>query len=177
MTHPKVKHPLIDDVQRDFCFLLNAYDVEPGASTPKPNTMLDFNDVAVGQMRQLEFLADEEGDWAFHCHKSYHTMNPMGHTVPNMIGVEHRGLLDKIQRVAPEYMVMGERGMAGMFSTLKVRKNHKPGDYSDPGWFKQPPGTQSFEWTGALPAPTTHSNPASPVDLRVKKPGAGQHNH
>ena len=91
MTHPKVKHPLIDDVQRDFCFLLNAYDVEPGASTPKPNTMLDFNDVAVGQMRQLEFLADEEGDWAFHCHKSYHTMNPMGHTVPNMIGVEHRG--------------------------------------------------------------------------------------
>ena len=34
-------------------------------------------DVAVGQMRQLEFVADEEGDWAFHCHKSHHTMNPM----------------------------------------------------------------------------------------------------
>jgi FtsP/CotA-like multicopper oxidase with cupredoxin domain len=43
VTHPKTKHPLISEVQRDFCFLLNAYDVEPGASTPKPNTMLDFN--------------------------------------------------------------------------------------------------------------------------------------
>ena len=46
-------------------------------------------DIAVGQMRQLEFLADEEGDWAFHCHKSHHTMNAMGHGVPTMIGVDH----------------------------------------------------------------------------------------
>jgi FtsP/CotA-like multicopper oxidase with cupredoxin domain len=39
-------------------------------------------DVAVGQMRQIEFVADEEGDWAFHCHKSHHTMNAMGHDIP-----------------------------------------------------------------------------------------------
>ena len=38
-------------------------------------------------MRQMEFVADEEGDWALHCHKSHHTMNAMGHAVPNMIGV------------------------------------------------------------------------------------------
>src|SRR5688572_4632212 len=43
VTHPKHKHPLIDEVQRDFCFLLNAYDIEPGAATPKIMTMLDFN--------------------------------------------------------------------------------------------------------------------------------------
>jgi FtsP/CotA-like multicopper oxidase with cupredoxin domain len=247
VTHPKVKHPLIDEVNRDFCFLLNAYDIDPGSKTPKIMTMNDFNlwswnsrifpgidslnvrlndkvrirignltmtnhpihlhgheflvtgtdggptpkstrwyevttDVAVGQMRQIEFLADEEGDWAFHCHKSHHTMNAMGHDVPTMIGVDHKGLVKQMQKVLPDYMVMGERGMAdmgemempipdntapmmtgtgpyggvemgGMFSVVKVRKDQKPGDYSNPGWYKQPPGTQAFEWTGALPDP------------------------
>jgi hypothetical protein len=72
-------------------------------------------DVAVGQMRQIEFFADEEGDWAFHCHKSHHTMNAMGHDVPTMIGVDHRGLVaKKISKLVPDYMVMGERGMADM---------------------------------------------------------------
>ncbi|HRH74492.1 MAG TPA: copper oxidase, partial [Zoogloea sp.] len=149
VTHPKERHPLIDEVDRDFCFLLNAYDIDPGSYTPKVNTMLDFNlwtfnsrafpgidslnvrqndrvrirvgnltmtnhpihlhgheftvtgtdggptpkgsrwpevttDIAVGQMRQVEFIANEAGDWAFHCHKSHHTMNAMGHDVPTM---------------------------------------------------------------------------------------------
>ncbi len=26
-------------------------------------------------MRQIELIANEEGEWAFHCHKSHHTMN------------------------------------------------------------------------------------------------------
>ena len=43
ITHPKAKHPLIDEVDRDFVFLLNAYDIDPGAYTPKIMTMLDFN--------------------------------------------------------------------------------------------------------------------------------------
>ena len=43
VTHPKVKNDLIDEVQRDFCFLLNAYDIDPGSYTPKIMTMLDFN--------------------------------------------------------------------------------------------------------------------------------------
>jgi FtsP/CotA-like multicopper oxidase with cupredoxin domain len=43
VTHPKAKHALIDEVDRDFVFLLNAYDIEPGAYTPKIMTMLDFN--------------------------------------------------------------------------------------------------------------------------------------
>ena len=278
VTHPKTKHPLISEVQRDFCFLLNAYDVEPGASTPKPNTMLDFNlwtwnsrafpgidslnvrlgdkvrirvgnltmtnhpihlhghefevtgsdggpwplgarcpevstDVAVGQMRQLEFVADEAGDWAFHCHKSHHTMNAMGHNVPNLIGVHHGGLDKEIQKLAPDYMVMGERGMAdmgsmemplpdntlpmmtgtgpfgplemgGMFTTLKVRKDQKPGDFSDPGWYAQPTGTQAFEWTGQrpqhedspMPPPQTPATQPS-LELRVKKPNASEQAH
>ena len=261
VTHPKAPHPLISEVDRDFCFLLNAYDIEPGASTPKVNTMLDFNlwtwnsrafpgidslnvrlgdrvrlrvgnltmtnhpihlhghefeitgsdggpwplavrcpevtvDVAVGQMRQLEFVADEEGDWALHCHKSHHTMNAMGHGVPTMIGVDHLGLVRKIQKLIPDYMVMGERGMAdmgememplpdntlpmmtgtgpygplemgGMFTTLKVRRDQAHNDYRDPGWYTQPAGTRPFEWTGALP---TTNRPTDPVANSTQSP-------
>ena len=247
ITHPKAPSPLIESVDRDFCFLLNAFDIDPGSYTPKIMTMLDFNiwcwnsrafpgidplpvrlgdkvrirvgnltmtnhpihlhgheftvtgtdggpvppsarwpevttDIAVGQMRQVEFVADEEGDWAFHCHKSHHTMNAMGHNVPTMIGVDHRGVAAQISRLIPDYMVMGERGMAdmaempmplpentlpmmtgdgpfgslemgGMFSVLKVRRHQKPGDYRDPGWFRHPPGTQARLYSGPLPEP------------------------
>jgi len=41
VVHPK--NPARMRVDRDFVFLLNAFDVEPGAYTPKVNTMLDFN--------------------------------------------------------------------------------------------------------------------------------------
>ena len=275
VTHPRDKHPAINEVDRDFCFLLNAYDIDPGSVVPKINTMTDFNlwtfnsrafpgidsmnvrhndrvrirvgnltmtnhpvhihghefevtgtdggptppgsrwpevtvDIAVGQMRQMEFIADEEGDWAFHCHKSHHTMNPMGHDVPTMIGVDHRGLVGRLQRLSPDYMVMGERGMAdmkememlipeqtlpmmaghgphgpigmgGMFTTLKVRRDQQPGDYSDPGWYAQPAGTQAFEWTGDLPEPARFKaereagNAPVKVEMEVRKPQGGGH--
>jgi len=71
-------------------------------------------DVAVGQMRAIEFIADAPGDWAFHCHKSHHTMNAMGHQLPNMLGVEQHDLLDKITRLVPDYMPMGQAGMGDM---------------------------------------------------------------
>ena len=73
-------------------------------------------DVAVGQMRVIEFVADEEGDWGFHCHKSHHTMGPMGHEVANMIGVRQGAATKRISKLMPEYMYMpmGEAGMAEM---------------------------------------------------------------
>ncbi|NIC39833.1 multicopper oxidase domain-containing protein, partial [Aquabacterium sp. A08] len=47
ITHPRLdargRHPLIEHVDRDYCFLLNAFDVEPGAQTPNVNTMLEHN--------------------------------------------------------------------------------------------------------------------------------------
>jgi hypothetical protein len=158
-------------------------------------------DVAVGQMRQIELIADEEGDWAFHCHKSHHTMNAMGHNVPTMIGVDHSGITKKVIKLIPDYMAMSERGMAdmaememplpdntipmmtgagpygslemgGMFTVFKVRKDQKPGDYSDPGWFKQPPNTQSFEYKGPeMPAAkAVEKGPTAPIEMKVRKP-------
>ena len=249
VTHPKQPNrtPGYAEVDRDYCFLLNAFDITPGSAVPQVNTMLDFNlwcwnsrvfpaidplvarrgdrvrirvgnltmtnhpihlhghefevagtdggwtspasrwpevttDIAVGQMRAVEFIANEPGDWAFHCHKSHHTMNAMGHGVPTMIGVDHRGLVDKIRKLVPDYMVMGERGMAdmgememplpdntlpmmtgqgpmgplemgGMFSVLKVREGLAAGDYRDPGWYTHPAGTIAREWTGEVQAP------------------------
>ncbi|MDN2697921.1 copper oxidase [Janthinobacterium sp. SUN073] len=167
-------------------------------------------DVAVGQMRAVEFTATDLGDWAFHCHKSHHTMNAMGHDVPTMIGVDHQGVAAKINQLVPGYMVMGERGMAdmgemqmpipdntlpmmagdgpfgaigmgGMFTTVKVRKEQKPGDYRDPGWYKHPAGSVAYEWTGALPEPVRSQGAGKAaakgdVEMTVRKP-AGHSGH
>ena len=129
--------------------------------------------IGVGQMRDIEFIA-VPGDWAFHCHMSHHTMGPMGHDIPNTLGVNQRGLEEKVREMLPGYMAMGENGMAehqdhtdsghmqgppntlammggkgpfgniemgGMFTTVKVRDDLAKGDYSDPGWYRNPRGT------------------------------------
>lgn len=39
----------------------------------------------------------------------------------------------------------GPTEMGGMFSALKVREGLAADDYSDPGWYKNPPGTAAHE--------------------------------
>ncbi len=78
--------------------------------------------VGVGQTRDLEFIA-VPGDWAFHCHMSHHTMNAMGHEVPNMLGVKQPEA--QINKVLPGYMAMGESGMAE--HQLHTDMGHMPG--------------------------------------------------
>ena len=240
VVHPK--DPAQHRVDRDFVFLLAAYDIDPGSYTPRVAEMTDFNmwtwnsrvfpgidplpvrlgdrvrirmgnltmtnhpmhihghtfevagtdggwvqpsarwpevtvDVAVGQMRAIEFVADNPGDWAFHCHKSHHTMNAMGHNVPTMIGVQQKDLAKKMNALVPDYMGMGQAGMAdmgememplpdntlpmmtgqgpygpiemgGMFTVMKVRRDLPRNSYADPGWYKHPKGTVAYEYTG-----------------------------
>lgn len=67
--------------------------------------------VGVGQTRDLEFVA-VPGDWAFHCHMSHHTMNAMGHGLPNPLGVDQRGIEAEMRKLLPGYMAMGETGMS-----------------------------------------------------------------
>lgn len=51
-----------------------------------------------------------------HCHKSHHTMNAMGHQVPDLIGVPQKDLAKLINKLVPDYMAMGSTGgsMGGM---------------------------------------------------------------
>jgi len=162
-------------------------------------------DVAVGQMRAFEFDASA-GDWAFHCHKSHHTMNAMGHDVPTMLGVDQRALTEKISKLIPDYMQMGDKGMhemaememplpdntlpmmtgsgpfggigmGGMFSVVKVRDNIARGDYTDPGWFKHPAGTVAREYTGELGLPARGQAPKADANtLKARKP-SGHEGH
>lgn len=67
--------------------------------------------ISVGQTRDLEFVATE-GDWAFHCHMSHHTMNAMGHGTPNTLGAKLSDTEAAMQRLLPGYMAMGDKGMA-----------------------------------------------------------------
>jgi manganese oxidase len=244
VTHPREPHFM--PVDRDYVFLLNAYDIDPGSYTPKVSTMLDFNlwtfnsraypgidpmvarlgervrirvgnltmtnhpmhlhghefvvtgtdggwipasarfpevttDIGVGQMKTLEFSATAPGDWVFHCHKSHHTMNAMGHAIPNTIGVEQRDLAEQITALVPNYMNMtGEGGtmadmqmqmplppntlpmmtgtgphgsieMGGMFTLVKIRADLARNDYRDPGWYKPPKGSVAYLWEGDAP--------------------------
>ena len=126
--------------------------------------------VPVGSTRTLELVADNPGDWPFHCHMTHHVMNQMGHGIPNLIGVEEGDLDERVRKLLPGYMTMGQSGMAdmaemgmrvppnslpmvggtgpfgtitmgGMFTLVKVR-DELTGD-ADPGWYEAPAGTRA----------------------------------
>jgi len=233
IIHPR--QPKVPRPDRDFALLLHEWRIEPGASRPDPNEMVNFNVltinakcfpgtrplvvkrgdrvrirignlgamshhpihlhgysftitatdggaipeagrwpettvlVPVGSTRTIEFTADNPGDWAMHCHMTHHVMNQMGEGLPNMIGVDTRGLDTQVRSLLPEYMSMGQAGMGdmtdmqmavptnsipmvggigpygeitmgGMFTILKVREHLSNYD-EDPGWYQTPPGT------------------------------------
>jgi hypothetical protein len=82
----------------------------------------------------------------------------------------------------------GAAEMGGMFTLLKVRRDQKPGDYRDPGWFRHPAGTVAREVPGAGVPPAARHAPAPSAngardatgtpDATVRKPaGHGAHNH
>ncbi|WP_437999153.1 copper oxidase [Sorangium sp. So ce185] len=124
--------------------------------------------VPVGSTRVIEFVPEEPGDWAVHCHMTHHTMMQMGHGLPNMVGADTRALDRRMSRVMPDYMTMGTTGMGGMgempmpvpanslpmrggagpfsyvdmggmFTILKVRDAPDAADPS--GWYAHPAGT------------------------------------
>lgn len=133
--------------------------------------------VPTGSTRTVEFVATNPGDWAMHCHMTHHTMNQMGHGIPNLIGVDpsafDQAVLDLVgaQHPLPEpppgadpmagllppnsIPMLGGDGphgyiaMGGMFTVVKIRAGLT--SYDDPGWYEAPPGTQA--------------GPADPADL------------
>jgi hypothetical protein len=127
--------------------------------------------------------------------------------VPTLIGVDHKGIADKVRALVPDYMVMGEKGMAemaemempipdntlpmmtgqgpfgaigmgGMFSVVKVRDDVQPGVYQDPGWYQHPAQAVAYEFTGELATPARAAAPrADSRTLQVRKPGATHSGH
>jgi manganese oxidase len=67
--------------------------------------------IGVGQVRDVEFVATP-GDWALHCHMAHHTMNAMGHGIPNTLEANIAESEDAIKQLLPGYMAMGANGMA-----------------------------------------------------------------
>jgi hypothetical protein len=247
IIHPKIEHHHID---RDFAIFLQEWNIPPGAFTPNPVTMLDFNtftfnshaypgtaplvvkkgdrvriryanlsmdshpihlhgfqfktvatdggdvpesaqspdttvNVPVGATRDVEFVADEPGDWALHCHKAHHAMNAMEHSIPNMTGVDQSEAQEKLQKLGlGGFMGMGQNGMGdmaemnmqgpkntlpmmagqakygpvemgGMFTILKVREGIT--SYVDPGNYQPPKGTVARLVGKAAPSDSTDS--------------------
>jgi len=138
-------------------------------SAQHPETTVN---VPPGTTRDIEFVADNPGDWAFHCHKTHHTMNQMNHDVPNTIGVSQKGLEQRVKRLLPGYMAMGETGMGemaemhmkgprntlpmmagegpygavgmgGMFTVVKIRDGIT--SYADPPPYQPPRGTLAWK--------------------------------
>jgi len=228
VVHPRTSRaPRVD---RDFGIMLHEWLLVPGASTPDPTEMTNFNlftfngrvfpgtapivvrrgqrvrirlanlsvsnshpihlhgfsfnvtgtdggpipeaaqwpevtvNVPTGSSRDIEFVADAEGDWGLHCHKVHHLMNGMGHNLPVTLGVKTDDLDARIRKHFPNYMPMGssmaemmemgrpantiasrvdgpfgDTDAGGMFTVLKVRAGIT--SYDDPGWYKHPPGT------------------------------------
>jgi FtsP/CotA-like multicopper oxidase with cupredoxin domain len=134
--------------------------------------------VPVGSTRTVEFVASNPGDWALHCHMTHHTMNQMGHGLPNLVGVDQTAFDEAVLKAlgvgaadgdAPEggsgpsmdmpknsIAMLGGTGpfgyltMGGMFTVLKVREGIA--SYDDPGDYAHPEGSVA--------------SPASEDDLR-----------
>jgi manganese oxidase len=138
--------------------------IQPSARVPQTTVL-----VPVGTTRTFEFVADAPGDWVMHCHMTHHMMNQMGHGATNTLGVDIGDLDDRVRKLLPDYMTMGQHGMAdmaemqmpipansiamrgadmqfgytdmgGMFTLLKVRENLASYD-ADPGFYAHPAGT------------------------------------
>jgi FtsP/CotA-like multicopper oxidase with cupredoxin domain len=74
----------------------------------------------IGQARAIEFIANQPGDWAMHCHMIHHVMNQMGHQLPNMIGMKPGDLDQQVDSLIPGYMTMGAEGMGDMGQMVQM---------------------------------------------------------
>jgi FtsP/CotA-like multicopper oxidase with cupredoxin domain len=168
---PMEHHPIHLHGHRFWVTATDGGDIPVSARWPQATVL-----VPVGSTRDIEFTASAPGDWPLHCHMTHHLMNQMGHDVPNMVGVRPGALDRKVQSLIPDYMTMGETGMAGMsehgmpqpansiamqgaptpfgmldmagmFTIVKIREGLT--SYDDPGWDQHPAGTVSDAATAA----------------------------
>lgn len=79
----------------------------PGSAQHPDTTVL----VPTGATRTIEFIANNPGDWAMHCHMTHHVMTQMGHDLDLVIGADRQALADALRLALPGTMIMGTDGM------------------------------------------------------------------
>lgn len=82
--------------------------VPPSAWVPRNNTL-----VGVAQVSEFEFVANNPGDWIFHCHMVHHMMNHM------------------VKQVGPR--IRDESDVADYQNSLRNRPRVRP-DFDNPAW-------------------------------------------
>lgn len=83
--------------------------------------------VPTGVAKVTELVANNPGDWIFHCHMTHHIVNQMGHEFPNMMGIEVGDLDERIRMLIPGYKTLGINGMKDMTeSGLPIPENSIP---------------------------------------------------
>jgi len=174
--------------------------IPPSARWPETTVL-----VPVGTSRDVDFVADNPGDWPLHCHMFHHMMNQMGHDLPNMVGVRVPAELEaKIRRLLPAYMTMGQAGMGEMaemhgmampantipmrgldgpfgptvfggMSTV-IKVRERTVGFEDPGWYDHSPGTVAGPASEAELA-RDGIEPPPPADEPGPWTSAGGHGH
>jgi hypothetical protein len=148
----------------------------PGSAQYPETTVL----LPVGSTRVIEFVPEEPGDWAVHCHMTHHVMMQMAHGLSPMVGADTRALDRRMSRVMPEYMTMGTTGMGGMGempmpvppNSLPMRGGKGPFSYIDMGGMftilkvrEDPSAADRGAWY-AHPAGTV-AGPADPARMKA----------
>ena len=147
----------------------------------------------------IEFVPEELGDWAMHCHMTHHVMTQMGHGTPPVTGADMQRVDRRMRRVMPEYLTMGTRGMGGMGemempippNSLPMRGAHGPASYVDMGGMftvlkvlEQPDGADPRAWfqhpagTVAGPADAAQMRAdgvTAPAPARARRASADEH--
>jgi len=169
-------------------FSWHVVHTEGGVIQPSARWIGNTVDVPPGGSRAMDFVADLEGDWPMHCHKIHHAMIGMVHGLPIMTGADTAAADERLQRLIPGYVSMGQTGMggmshsggisnyagmgggdgpfgrvemSGMFTLLKVRAGLT--SFEDPGWYQHPEGTVASPVPGSAPAAGPYTCPMHPT--------------
>jgi FtsP/CotA-like multicopper oxidase with cupredoxin domain len=108
-------------------FLVTATDggqIAESAQWPQTTVL-----VSVGSTRTIEFVADNPGDWAFHCHMTHHMMTQMGHGIPNLVNVDQAIFDAKVAAAMPSFAASGAGHMGaeeGMEMGMAMPRNSAP---------------------------------------------------
>jgi hypothetical protein len=116
------------------------WDVQPDEMTV---------DVPCGSVREIEFVANQPGDWSLHSDISARVINSVRYGLPNLLDVDQAPINDSLDKLIPpskkglpnviSSMRDGPFGpikAGGMSTLLKVRENITR--FTDPGWYQQP---------------------------------------